>query len=193
MNVLARAAHRRRDADLILEELNLLNEWSKIGEAHLVGAVSYGLIVSPDIDIEIFSDTPRPSDALVFLSRIAKHPSVIELKYRDYLRSSFEGTYFKILFETYDQIIWNIDMWLFQSDRKGPLSRDLVKSMNASLTEKSRNLILSIKEDLEEKNLKYPSIFVYQAVMDRHVHSIGEFHEWIKKQEHTVLTNWRPH
>jgi len=132
MEVLKRARHKRRVAEGILDELELLQKWSEIGDPHLVGAVAYDLIVSPDIDIETFCSDPRPDQAMAFLSELSGHPNVIEIKYRNYLDSPFDGLYFKLLYTSDDNTTWNIDMWLFASSRKGALSRDLVTDMTQS-------------------------------------------------------------
>lgn len=191
MEVLERARHKKRVAEGILDELELLQKWSKVGVPHLVGAAAYDLIVSPDIDIETFCADPRPDEAMALFSELAGHPNVIEIKYRNYLDSPFNGLYFKLLYNS-DDTIWNIDMWMFASSRKGVLSRDLVADMTHSLTKETRALILLIKEDLIERTVTYPSIFIYQAVIDGHVRSVSEFQTWIQHQDTARLTTWRP-
>ena len=49
-------ARRRRSAALeLVDDLELITRRSQIGRVVLVGAVAYDLVVSPDIDIEVFT------------------------------------------------------------------------------------------------------------------------------------------
>ncbi len=52
--VVRRAEQRRKVAHHILTELDLRERWSAFGRPVLVGAVAYDLVVSPDIDLEIY-------------------------------------------------------------------------------------------------------------------------------------------
>lgn len=192
MEIVERALQRKRIAEEILHDLKLLEKWSEIGDTHLVGAAAYDLIVSPDIDIETFCINPKPSKPMEFLTALSEKPNVVEIKYRNYLESSFDGLYFKLLYKTHDETIWNIDMWLFSSERKGALSRDLVHGIAQAITHENRCLILTIKEELIKKELMYPSIFIYQAVIDGHIQRIDEFWSWIAKQDINKLTAWKP-
>lgn len=192
MDILQRAIHRRKKADEILEELKLLERWAEIGDAYLVGAASYNLIVNPDIDIETFCEAPSAHAVFNFLTTLSSNPNVIEIKYHNYMDSSFNGLYFKLLYR-YDLLnIWNIDMWLFPSNHKGPLSRDLVQVMSEVLTDEKRKRILAIKEDLVKQQVKYPSILVYQAVIDNKIQNTNKFLDWVKSQESDKLTTWKP-
>lgn len=192
MEIVERALQRKSVAEEILIELELLEKWSEIGDTYLVGAAAYNLIVSPDIDIETFCANPHPHKPMEFLTALSNNPNVMEIKYRNYLGTSFDGLYFRLLYKTQDEIIWNIDMWLFSSERKGALSRDLVQEINQALTAENRYLILMIKEELIEREIAYPSIFIYEAVIDSHIQSMEEFLSWIEKQDVNKLTAWKP-
>ena len=61
-DVLARADARQKIAEHILQELDLIDRWGRFGTCNVVGAVAYGLVVAPDIDIEIFCPQPRIED-----------------------------------------------------------------------------------------------------------------------------------
>ncbi|KMY32359.1 hypothetical protein ACZ11_09495 [Lysinibacillus xylanilyticus] len=144
-----------------------------------------------DIDIETFCVRPNAAEAMSILSDLTSNPKVLELKYRNYLETPFNGYYFKIQYEQMPSEIWNIDMWLFSETRNGPLSRDLVSIMNDSLTIESRKYILNIKEELK-KSLVLPSIYVYRAVLDHAIQCIEDFLNWMEQQDVDNQTNWRP-
>jgi len=172
--------------------LELLEKWNKIGQAYVVGATAYDLLVDPDIDIETFSVSPNATEAMSILSDLTSNPKVLELKYRNYLESPFNGYYFKIQYKHTPLEIWNIDMWLFSETRNGPLSRDLISLMNDSLTIDSRKDILKIKEELLKKSIILPSIYVYEAVLDYDIQCTEDFLDWMEQQDVEQQTNWRP-
>ncbi|MFT9819382.1 hypothetical protein [Lysinibacillus sp. NPDC056185] len=192
MELLKRAQERKETASLILKELALLEKWNTIGQAYVVGATAYDLLVDQDIDIETFCVLPNVAEAMSILADLTGNPKVLELKYRNYLETPFNGYYFKIQYEHAPLEIWNIDMWLFSETRKGPLSRDLVSLMNDSLTIESRKYILNIKEELLKKSMVLPSIYVYEAVLDYDIRRIDDFLNWMEKQNVDSQTNWRP-
>ncbi|MFJ5563670.1 hypothetical protein [Lysinibacillus xylanilyticus] len=192
MELLERASKRKVTAMRILEELELIEKWNTIGQAYVVGATAYDLLVDQDIDIETFCVRPNAAEAMSILSDLTSNPKVLELKYRNYLETPFNGYYFKIQYEQMPSEIWNIDMWLFSETRNGPLSRDLVSIMNDSLTIESRKYILNIKEELFKKSLVLPSIYVYRAVLDHAIQCTEDFLNWMEQQDVDNQTNWRP-
>ncbi|GLY11908.1 hypothetical protein [Pseudobacillus badius] len=191
MNSLERAAKRKQQAEKILNELKLIEKWDTVGNCFIVGAAAYDLIVTPDIDLETFSELPNPQTIMNELALLTQHKNVIELKYRDYTGTDFNGHYFKLIYKA-DEIEWNIDMWLFSSERSGALSKDLVPFMKENLTEESRRAILDIKEALLELNEKYSSIFIYQAVLEFGIRHIDDFLEWAKNHNTAVPFHWQP-
>jgi hypothetical protein len=192
LNLIERSKQRKNIAVKILNELKLLERWSEIGTPYLVGATAYDLIVSPDIDIETFCIDPKPDKVFKILTDLSCNPNVIEIKYRNHMSTSFNGLYFKLLYKYENTNIWNIDMWLFPDDHRGPLSRDLVQPMSQILTVEKRKIILNIKEELNKLEKQVPSIFIYQSVIDNNIRSTDGFLEWLKVREVDNLTSWKP-
>jgi hypothetical protein len=191
MNSLERAAKRKLQAEKILNELQLIQKWTTIGNCFIVGAAAYDLIVTPDIDMETFCEVPNPQIIMSELALLTLNKNVIELKYRDYTSTDFNGHYFKLIYQA-EEIEWNIDMWLFSNERSGALSRDLVPFMKDNLTDETRKAILDIKEALLELNEKYSSIFIYRAVLECGVRNVDGFLEWTKNHTTTVPFHWQP-
>jgi catabolite regulation protein CreA len=61
----------KREAERIIEELDLLRLLSAYGEARIVGSVALDLIVKLDIDIHLLVDDP---DVLEVANGISKNP-----------------------------------------------------------------------------------------------------------------------
>ena len=53
-NILKRAEERRQRAFAIVEDLGLLGRWGAYGRPVIVGAMAYGLVYAPDIDMEVY-------------------------------------------------------------------------------------------------------------------------------------------
>lgn len=76
---------------LILEELKLLEKWNTIRQAFVVGATAYNLQVDQDIDIETFCIHPNAAKAMAILADLTSNPKVLELKYRNNLKTPLNG------------------------------------------------------------------------------------------------------
>lgn len=191
VNSLERANKRKTRAMKILDELQLIRKWSTVGDCYLVGATAYNLIVSPDIDMETFSEELNPDKIMKELASLINNKNVLELKFKNYMESDFQGFYFKIIYLD-NQEEWNIDMWLFSNERQGALSKDLVPLMKKALSNTTRQAILEIKEALLQENLIYSSIYIYQAVLDYGVSNVTDFLAWTKNHNTNELIPWKP-
>lgn len=120
---------------------------NEIGACFIVGATAYDLIVKPDIDLETFCEEIKPEIIMQELAVLLANPNVIELKYRDYSKSDFNGHYFKLVYQA-QEVQWTID------------------------TTETRKIILDIKEALIEKEQDFSSIFIYQAVLEFSVKNV---------------------
>ncbi len=191
VNSLERANKRKTRAMQILDELQLIQKWSTVGDCYLVGATAYNLIVSPDIDMETFSEELNPDKIMKELASLINNKNVLELKFKNYMDSDFQGFYFKIIYLD-NQEEWNIDMWLFSNERQGALSKDLVPLMKKALSDTTRQAILEIKEALLQENLIYSSVYIYQAVLDYGVSNVTDFLAWTKNHNTNGLIPWKP-
>ncbi|MCA1057634.1 hypothetical protein LCL96_01725 [Rossellomorea aquimaris] len=184
--IIQRAIQRKKIALEILNEIDLIEKWGEVGEAHLVGATAYNLMVNHDIDIETFCNIPCPENVFKVLGHLAAHRGVVEIKFHNYMNSPLNGLYSKLTYRYPDNTegtLWNVDMWLFPSNHRGPLSRDLVGFMNKVLTDRSRKSILDIKEHLVRLGLNYPSVFIYRAVLVDGIEGIHHFLDWMNNQD----------
>ncbi len=187
-------AKRRRNGLEILAELDLLNRWKPFGEPVLVGALSYGLAVAPDIDLEIYCpDDPRIEDGFEVLRACALNPHVRAARFGNHLDEPDQGYYWQLRYRADDGTLWKVDMWSVRHDHPGPTSRDMVEPMNRTLTDETRAAILTIKEAvLAQPVLNCPSIHIYQAVLQAGVRTLPEFLEWRERSTPIGLIAWRP-
>jgi hypothetical protein len=189
-----RAAGHLRTAMQILADLKLLERWEAYGDPILVGALAYGLLVQPDIDMEIYCHTPRIEDGFNVLQACAQNPRVKKARFANELDGPDQGLYFQLRYLHESGELWKIDMWLISHDHPGPRAADLVEPMKRALTNETRRAILEIKEGLLQENLDqgYASLNVYRAVLDDGVRKLQYFLEWCRNNKTDGLLDWRP-
>lgn len=183
---------RQQVADGILADLDLIGRWSEFARPTIVGAMSYGLMVAPDIDLEVFHGGEPPIEAAFsVMAACATHPSVRKVRFSNHLDDADEGIYWQLGLATEGED-WKVDMWLLQEDHLGPLSSRLTSPMVAALTDETRRAILTIKQAEISNPERCGSIHVYRAVLQDGVRTPTEFRRWRASQDTTALTDWLP-
>ena len=191
--ILTRVQKRLYVAQDILAQLQLLERWGVFGSPKLVGALAYGLVVAPDIDIEIFCDEPRIEDGFEVLRACALHPRVWKARFTNELDGPDMGLYWQLRYLYEDGQVWKIDMWSMRRDHPGPTSATLIEPMKQALTDKTRQVILEIKEQvLLDPMFQCGSIHIYRAVLDDGVRDMQQLKLWLEQHQTDGLTNWKP-
>jgi hypothetical protein len=191
--VLARADTRQRIAEQILDELDLVNRWTRFGTCNLVGAVAYHLVVAPDIDMEIFCPDPRIEDGFEIIRACALYPRVTKTKFWKALDPPHYGLYWQVRYD-YTGEEWKIDMWSVVDSYSEPCGSQLTEPMRNALTPESRETILCLKEAvLADETLNCPSIQIYRAVLDCDVRSLHDLKAWLPRPPLPgVVVDWKP-
>jgi hypothetical protein len=191
-NVFSRAEKRRARALDILERLDLLSRWSRYGNPVIVGAVSFGLMVALDIDMEIYSDDPRIEHGFEVLSQVARLPGVYQVRFSNELLGPDQGLYWQIRFRDEEGESWKIDSWLLGHDHPhAHCAEKLTQAMQKTLTDKTRRAILEIKEALlGEAGVR--SLDIYKAVLEGQVRHPENFRRWIKAHKPARIDLWLP-
>ena len=189
--LLHRQDQRQRAAEEIVSHLGLTERWAKVGEPRLVGAAAYGLMVAPDIDIEIYCDAPAVASGFAVVSDLARQRGVWKVGFSNELDGPDQGLYWQLRYRALDAEVWKVDMWLLDHDHPGPRSVDLVEAMKRALTDETRIAVLGIKEALVGEP-GADSIDIYEAVLDDGVRTAAEFRAWQSEREPTGLRFWSP-
>lgn len=190
---LTRADARLQVARGILADLQLLEKWSAFGEPILVGAVSYGLVVAPDIDIETYCDEPKIEDGFQVVLACVRHPRIWKARFSNDLDGPNNGLYWQLSYRHENGQVWKIDMWLIRHDYQGPRSACIVEPMKQSLTDETRQAILEIKERaVLDPTVQCGSIYIYRAVLDHGIRDFDQFKSWLEHNQTAGLTNWMP-
>lgn len=189
-SLLARQDARQEKARTVLDTLRPLQRWERFGEPRLCGAMSYGLLVAPDIDIEIFGDL-RVETGFSLVSEWARDPAVDRVLFINAVGEPDAGLGWELHYRL-DDVRWAVQMWLLPADYEGPRSADLVAPMRAALCSTTRSRILRIKEVLVARKAEYRSIDVYRAVLGHGVKGVEEYDRWCRSYSSTGLLNWSP-
>jgi hypothetical protein len=191
--LLARAEARRQAALDVAADVGLLGGWRRYGEPIVVGAVAHGLVVAPDVDLEVYCDEPLIADGFALLSRWAQHPRVCAASFRNALDTPDLGLYWQLRYTAADGERWKIDMWSVRHDHPGPLGRDLIAPMAAALTRQSRAAILALKEALRrDGRSEVRSIDLYRAVLEGGVGDEPQLDAWLGAHPAPALVDWKP-
>ncbi|TDD24688.1 hypothetical protein E1218_16185 [Kribbella turkmenica] len=189
MTLRERAAARQRTAHDILRDLDLLGRWSRYGDPVVVGSVAIGVVVPPDIDLEIYSDEPRVADGFAVMAPLAELPSTRRITYLDARDRHEQGQYWKLEYELTADATWTIDMWVFDRAARGA---DLTTAVREALTDETRDYILTIKEEAAALGERAYGYWLYQAVLDAGVHSYPDFKAWLGERNIYERTSWAP-
>lgn len=192
-DILQRAAQRRLKAEKILRELQLIERWQRYGRPVVVGAVAYDLVVSPDIDMEIYCPDLRVEHGFEVLGACALQPGVIGAKFVNALAQPDKALYWQLRYLDETGLEWKVDMWSAPCDYDLPRSEYLVEPMKRALTPELRDAILRLKEArAADESLACLSIDLYRAVIEDGVRTAEEFRTWLGCHETGKLTDWRP-
>ncbi|PXX58727.1 hypothetical protein DFR70_11362 [Nocardia tenerifensis] len=192
-DILEQSRRRTAEAHDILDRLRLLRRWRAFGTPVLVGAVAYELTLAPDIDLEIYCDTPDIRDGFSVLRDCAVLDDVRRARFGNHLDDADEGLYWRLDYRAGDGTDWKIDMWALRRDHPGPCAAQLVAPLRAALTPAVRGAILELKYGVRTGAVpRVPSIDIYRAVIDGGVRSGVELTEWLAAHPRDHLTFWMP-
>lgn len=192
-NLISISETRHRVAENILCELDLVNMWNRFGTCNLVGAFAYGLIVAPDIDMEIFCPELKIEHGFEIIGACALHPNVARARFLNALGPPHYGLYWRVDYK-YEGKEWKIDMWSLADSYSESCGTHLTEPMKRALTLETRETILGLKETvLADSGLECPSIQIYRAVLDFDVRTIDEMKEWLSLHPLTgAVISWKP-
>lgn len=188
---LVRAEQRLDAAHQVLEDLDLLARWRRYGDPVTCGSVAYGLVVEPDIDVEVFTDVPSIDAAFGLLHEVAKVPGVVRCAFTNELNGPLPGIYCRIVYDR-EHVRWNLDNWLLPRAHPGPFSARLVEPMRRELTPETRAAVLEIKEAAFDRNEPVQGIWVYRAVLGEGLRGYPAFRDWLRTVDTNRLTDWTP-
>ena len=188
-----RASEQLTTARQILSGLKLLERWSRYGRPVVVGAMACDVMVSPDIDLEVYCPELRVEHGFDVLRQCAAHPNVTKARFSNELAGRDRALYWQLRYRHDDGVEWSVDMWSAPEDYGLPRSEDFVVAMRAALTPDTRKAVLELKERrAKDTTLKCPSIDLYRAVLESGVRTVDDLYAWLQTNNTGALTDWTP-
>ena len=191
-NLFLRAEKRREKALKIIEKLGLVERWSRYGNPVLVGAIRYGLMVALDIDLEIYTDSPKIEHGFEAMSGLARLPGVWQVNFSNELEGPDQGLYWQIRYRDETGELWNVDSWFVGHDHPhAHWGEKFAGAMQKALTDGKRRVILEIKEALQgETGVR--GIDIYRSVLESGVRTVTEFRKWSEYTKPDGIILWLP-
>lgn len=95
-NRLEKAAELRKQADRVMEELQIRQQWEKVGKTVMVGSVCFGLMTTSNLDFEIYVDEPDIRMGFDAVRELAAVPGVEQIQFLNFMGTSDPGLYWRI-------------------------------------------------------------------------------------------------
>lgn len=194
MDLLMRACELQKQAHDVTLQLQLHERWAELGTVTFSGSSRFGLMVEPNIDMEVYADHPRPSDGFQVIAAIAEIPGVRRVRFKNQLDDPGDpGLYWWIQYRDELNQDWSIDAWLIPSDHPFAMhSARFAEAMCECLNEDLRRTILQIKHESRCRNLDTRSIEIYRAVLRDGIATYNEFERWLEQHPPKKLEDWMP-
>ncbi len=194
MDLIARASELQEQAHGVIRLLQLRERWSELGEVTFSGSSRFGLMVAPNIDMEVYADRPRPSAGFQVIAGIAEIPGVRRVRFKNQLDDPEDpGLYWYIQYRDRLGQDWSIDTWLIPSDHPLAMHTDrFAEAMCQRLDDDLRRTILQIKHESRCRNADTRSIEIYKAVLRDGIGTYDAFERWLEQNPPRKLEDWMP-
>lgn len=189
---LERAVELKQQATEVISDLQLRHRWELVGKTVFVGSASFGLMSTPNLDLEIYVEEPDLRAGFDTVRDIAATTGVKQIQFYNFMNTADPGLYWRIDYQDKKGIVWDIDNWLvsFSHPHAGMAER-FAQAMNRVLTDETRQIILEIKSRRSPQNT-FRGIDVYKAVLSGGVRNSEQFIQWIKKHPPVEMETWQP-
>ncbi|MDO8498896.1 MAG: hypothetical protein Q7S44_03870 [bacterium] len=188
----------QKEAQGVLEDLDLMNLLKEFGEPHIVGSLALGVMTWRDIDLEIVvGKLDKEVVAEVIKQLVVKTIYKIDVTFSDNIArfnnsnpNSPQSLYIGLKYFGKDitpiemrgsnPLTWKLDLhFILEKDARGKAKTEELKN---KITDDKRRIILEIKSQIAS-NPKYRkqifSMDIYQAVLERGITNLEEFGKFL--------------
>lgn len=176
------------EASLLLEK-TLLPILEQYGKVSVGGSYSYELLNYPDLDIDVVSEDvskdlfAKLSGELIKLDYTSKFKSGDRVNYPHTHTGKRPFGYWVSPDINFGDNIWKLDIWLQKPEWYTGDTNRFAKKL-VTLSDEQRIAILSLKEELIEKNLygiekEFISVDVYEGVLRSDIKTIDELRNFL--------------
>lgn len=181
----------QKEGKQLLEKIGLLEFISRFAKPEIVGSMASGLMVWPDIDLELVVDRFNDEDywetvKFMFYIKEIYHSIYIQDFRKSQNPNTPKGLYIGTKIENEGKE-WKIDLWFILPHIKG--LENMNEWIKGKLNDENRAIILNIKSELY-KNIKYTkdffSIDIYKAVINNGVQDLDGFRKYLKESNRSI-------
>jgi len=195
LELITKANQLRKEAKLILNNLDLIKILKKISEPKIVGSLAYNLMLTRDIDIHAYVNEFSIEKILNLLPQLAILPTIRKVQFSNYRefrkdhrkdRIGFPHGYYIGIHSMQNHNEWKIDIWFIKKGEDKSFYNPKLKNLSS----KQREIILNLKNSYLGKNgykKGLLSIDFYKAVLDFGVKNKKDFENYIKNKENRKI------
>lgn len=188
-NVIETQDALRKEADVILSKLNLLEFLSKFGNAKVVGSYALGLMTWKDIDIDLAVDELKEEDYFQTVQYLFSNPEIKRLVLSDNRNLSEnlkmqgipESMYLGVFAKAEDGDEWKMDVRFVKDSLVR--AEKYIEEIKSQLDNEKREIILEIKSAVCEHpkyiNKEIFGVDIYNTVLNGSVKNIDDFKKYL--------------
>lgn len=193
IDCIEKAVELQKQAEKVIDELQIIRRWGLVGKTILVGSANFGLMTTPNLDFEIYVEEPDIRVGFDIVREIATISGVKQIEFLNFMGTSDPGLYWRIDYQDKNGVMWDIDNWLvpFSHPHAG-MANNFAKAMKQALTDETRKIILEIKSQMPSER-KFRGIDIYKAVLSGGVRDMDEFMKWIAINPPVEMETWQPY
>ena len=192
--LLATSEGNRQKALSIIRRIGVTEAFARAGgEAHIVGSVAMGLIMTHrDIDIHAYTTTLTAKGSFAVMADIAECPGITRMECRNLITTDEACMEWHAWYADENGHEWQIDiMHILKGSRYDGYFERVADRIARALTDETRRTILRLTYDTPDDE-KVMGIEYYQAVIAGGVSTWQELVEWRKAHPVTGIVSWMP-
>lgn len=176
----------QREANEVIEKLNLIKILSEYGKVEVVGSLKYGLMVWRDIDLDlVFENEILETNYWKIIEKLFLNKKIQSITLSDNRniedKNRPKSLYMGIKYLDNKENIWKIDIRLLN---KNDLNTGKIENLiNEKITPENRLIILEIKSqvcDNPKYHKDFSSVDIYEAVLINGAKNLKEFVDFLK-------------
>ena len=188
------AARNLARARQIIREADIEGAWRSIGaEVRQVGSVRTGLLAKHrDIDFHIYTDRLDPAQSFAAMARIAAHPEVVRIEYRNGIDTEERCIEWHAVWRGADGAEWQIDMiHILRGSRYDGWFERVADRIAVRLDDDERDAVLHIKCAVPD-GVHAAGIEICRAVLEAGVRDYAGFEAWKRTHPDGETLEWMP-
>jgi len=196
--LLQRSLSLQEQARNAVARLRVRERWEQLGPVYLVGSARFGLMVTPNVDFEVYVEHPDVRAGFAIMAEIAAVPGIRAVQHHNFMDTADPGLYWRVDYTADDGTLWDFDIWLvpFSHPHAG-MANAFAAAMERDLTPETRVDILRLKTELAAQAAKCGTgpvrgIDIYRAVLEGGVRDTAAFSRWQADNPPPPMETWRP-